>query len=78
MTEIQCTHCKEQVEVNFYFYDESVIKREFFPSDIPSYTATVKGRAICPSCGNTINQNFCNSISSMDIIKLAQGGKVIL
>ena len=78
MTEIQCKNCNEQVEVNFYFYEESIIKTEFFPSDTPAYAAIAKCRAICPSCGGTIEHYFHHSISSMNIITLAQGGKVVL
>ena len=78
MIEVPCNRCKREVEVNFYFFDSVINSEENFLSNQLAYLASAKGRAICPRCGTTIERTFSQQITHDDIVKFAQGGKVIL
>ena len=73
MKVITCTNCRQEVEVVMYLYDERIFCHDNTMHDYRYYEASVCGRAICPSCGSTINEKFRKTIYPEDIIKLAGG-----
>lgn len=71
---IKCK-CKEEVDVNMYFYDVHI----FNTANELGYKyseAHCRGKAICPLCGHEINEYFSSIIDSKDIIKLAVGKEI--
>lgn len=70
---IICKHCKETVDVPMYFYDHCIQTKILYMEPISEFTALVKGKAICPSCGSAINEVFKSIISNKDIVRLAIG-----
>lgn len=75
MTKVKCTNCRQEVYVEMYFHDARITVADNPLFDTKCYEAVVNGRAICPSCGTTINEIFNKSIYPEDIIKLAVGGR---
>lgn len=77
MQKVTCEHCKQSVFVNLYFYGAQITThdRAFEIGEKHYYTAMVNSKAICPLCGQTINQIFSKEISAKSIIELA-GGEV--
>lgn len=72
---VTCDKCKEEVQVNMYFYDASIGK-ESNPFCFAEYwEARCRGKAICPCCGVEIHKYYVRPIEPNDIIKLAIGGK---
>ena len=76
MMKTTCYHCKEEVDVAFYFCDARITSEENFYEGYEYYVARVKGKAICPACGTTIDKNFTETITKTDIIKLATEGLI--
>ena len=72
---VTCDRCKEEVQVNMYFYGEEVNKNIVIFSCAEYWEARCRGKAICPNCGVEIHKCYANSIEPRDIIKLAIGGK---
>ena len=72
---VTCDKCKEEVQVNMYFYDAN-IRKESDPFYFAEYwEARCRGKTICPSCGVEIHKYYARPINPNDIIKLATGGK---
>lgn len=72
MKRIQCSHCKQDVYVVLYFYDDKIIKHESnMTEEDEYYEARVFGKAICPSCGHEIREVFKRVISRESIIDLS-------
>lgn len=70
---ITCDKCKEEVQVNMYFYDVNICK-ESNPFYFAEYwEACCRGKAICPCCGYEIQRRYVRPIEPNDIIKLAIG-----
>lgn len=71
MLVIECKTCKEEVTVNMHMSHPAInFYRDGFNNRI-SWSARVKGRAICPKCGAEIEKYFESEISRSDIIDLA-------
>jgi hypothetical protein len=68
-----CKCCREEVEVNMFFYNRKILSTRLMPDDLEDYRAVVRGRAICPCCGAEINEEFSSLISRRDIVRLAIG-----
>ena len=72
---VTCDKCKEEVQVNMYFYDASIGK-ESDPFYFAEYwEARCRGKAICPNCGVEIQRRYVRPIETSNIIKLATGGR---
>ena len=69
---ISCRYCKQEVIVPLYFYYARIVSQRNFMGD-EYKLAMVKGKAICPGCGETIDETFQQEISDKDIIRLATG-----
>jgi hypothetical protein len=55
-----------------YFYDFDIATRD--SSDTPDakiYTASMKGKTICPKCGREMERLFTSKITNKDIQELA-------
>ena len=74
MNQITCPNCRQEVYVEMYFYDARITVADNHLFDTKCYEAMVNGRAICPSCGTTIDERFHKSIYPEEIVKLAVGG----
>lgn len=75
MLVIKCNTCKEEITVNMYMSQPTVnFHRDGFNNRI-SWSARVKGRAICPKCGAEIEKHFESEICSLDVIDLALRGE---
>ena len=74
MQKVRCEHCKAEVSVVLYFYDERILTHEsgLFQGG-RDYEAVVYGRSICPHCGAEVNKMFHKSITKEAIIGLAGG-----
>lgn len=71
MIKVTCNKCKEEVVVPLYFYDVRILVDEN-PIDMRrGYTASAWGKAICPQCGNDIDEQCRCPIFDDDIINLA-------
>ena len=71
MLKIECNVCKEEVIVNMHMSQPTIsFQRDGFGDKI-SWTARVRGRAICPKCGVEIEKRFESEIYPSDIIDLA-------
>ena len=71
MLVIDCDTCKEEVTVNMHMSLPTInFLRNGFDDRI-SWTARVRGRAICPRCGAEIEKRFESEIYPSDIIDLA-------
>lgn len=71
---VKCEHCRQDVHVCLYFYNERIITHDSM--DIPGeqyYEALVYGKAICPYCGKEVRELFKRTINKEDIIDLAGG-----
>ena len=71
MIKVTCPKCKSEEIVNMFFYDPIILSSETYIYHNRVYTANVKGRAVCPSCGDTIEQDFTCKLSKSDITELA-------
>lgn len=71
LLKITCDKCKERSEMNMYLTDSEIKTEEHYLELTRSYTAMVRGRAICPDCGHTIDKYFSAPIYTNDIIDLA-------
>ena len=71
MLKIDCNTCKEEVTVNMHMSQATInFQRDGFHDRI-SWTARVRGRAICPRCGAEIIKQFESEIYPSDVIDLA-------
>jgi hypothetical protein len=52
-----------------------ITKHQYFPEDAIEYTALVRGKAICPFCGQEIQETFEKLVTKTDIIRIATGGE---
>ena len=68
---VTCPRCKNEPEVYLYYYDEQITTQQYIPMSNVEYTARVKGKAICPCCGEEIVKAFDKVITMKDIIRLA-------
>ena len=67
---ITCKSCKQQVEVNMYFYNAEIkVIDDLDRLGKKLYTATADGKAICPNCGKEIREIFYRFIPDKDIIR---------
>jgi DNA-directed RNA polymerase subunit RPC12/RpoP len=74
MQKVRCEHCKAEVPVMLYFYDERInTHTSSFDTCGQYYEAEVSGRSICPYCGAKVRTTFRKSITKEDIIDLAGG-----
>ena len=74
MQKVRCEHCKTEVPVMLYFYDERIRTHESSLDPCKEYyEAVVYGKSICPYCGNEVKKTFAKLISKEDIIDLAGG-----
>lgn len=71
---ITCKHCKQKVDVCFYFSDPRITTETNASTTVQCYTATATAKTICPLCGMTIEEVFQKAIAPGDIIKLAVRG----
>lgn len=71
MIRIVCSNCKEEINVNMYFYDQRIIREQEFLSDKEYYQATVRGKTICPMCGMEVEKRFTSAIYPSEVIQLA-------
>ena len=74
MLTVVCPKCKNTQTLPFYIYDVRIIVEEvpFAETDSnKNYTASVLGRATCPTCGEDIREHFMNTIYRTDIVDLA-------
>ena len=71
MIKVTCPRCKSEEVVNMFFHEPVIATSETYIYHTKVYTAHVKGRAVCPSCGNTIEQDFACPLSQSDIVELA-------
>ena len=77
MLQITCNTCKGKATVNMHFSNPAInFQRDGF-SDRIIYIARVKGRAICPNCGDVIEKRFESEIYPSDVIDLALRGEKI-
>lgn len=72
---VTCSRCKIESDLKFYFYDQMITKHQYFPEDAIEYTALVRGKAICPFCGQEIQETFEKLVTKTDIIRIATGGE---
>jgi len=70
---VTCSKCRIESDLKFYFYDQMILKQQYFPQDAVEYTAFVRGKAICPFCGQELQETFEKILTKNDIIKLATG-----
>jgi hypothetical protein len=74
MQKVRCEHCKAEVPVVLYFYDERInTHTSGFDPCQQYYEAEVSGKSICPYCGAEVHKTFKKLISAEDIIDLAGG-----
>ena len=74
MQKVMCEHCKQEVLVMLYFYDDKIIVHESSAlRDERYYEAVVSGKSICPYCGGEVHKTFRRSITKNDIVDLAGG-----
>lgn len=74
MQKVKCEHCKAEVLVMLYFYDERInTHTSSFDTCGQYYEAEVSGRSICPYCGAEVHTTFRKFITKEDIIDLAGG-----
>ena len=74
---VKCDHCREDVEVNFYFCNYYIAKQESFLLEWPTetYKAIAGGKALCPCCGKEIVKIYHRELTKQDIINFAICGK---
>lgn len=71
---ITCKHCKQEVDVCFYFSNPRIITETDASAMVQCYTAIATAKTLCPSCGTVIEEVFQKTIAPGDIIKLAVRG----
>ena len=73
---VTCKSCKQEVDVALYFYDAHIQMVED-PVHFFNYSrALCRAKAICPCCGQEIQEYFEREIPKNTIIKLATGEEV--
>lgn len=72
---VTCNNCGQKVEVPMYFHNERITTTSYFQFNTEEYKAFIDGKAICPPCGDTIQEIFHSTISKEDIIWIATKGK---
>lgn len=68
---IKCKSCQEESYQTVYLYDEQILTCGTPFSDRKEYTASVRGKSICPRCGQLSDTQFTNEIYPSEIIDLA-------
>lgn len=68
---IKCHCCKEEIEIQPYFYDIKIMTRQYTPFEHTEYTARVRGKCTCYCCGTELDQSFSMPISQNEIITIA-------
>lgn len=71
MLKVDCKNCKEEVIVNMHMSQPTINFYRDEPNDRISWSAHVKGRAICPTCGVEIIKRFESEICLSDVVDLA-------
>ena len=64
-----CTACRQELDLQLYFYDVEIIKDMRYPLDDPEYYACAKIKGICPYCGYLIRDSLKSIISRNDIVQ---------
>lgn len=72
---LTCDACKSEVDVNIYYYDYRITTESWHSLDDISYVAEVRGKALCPCCGATIQEHSRHTLTKGEIIELSQKGK---
>ena len=70
-----CPMCGQRVAVIPYFHNERVVC--FTDITNSEYDVSVNLKAVCPSCGATINKTYANILSKQDICELALKGREV-
>ena len=69
---IMCNRCHKNVEVSMYFYNFKITDIDSIDTlGAKNYTASMKGKTICPKCGREIERMFTSKITNKDIQELA-------
>ena len=71
MLKLTCNRCKQEVVVPLYFYDIRILVEDNPVNMNREYTASALGKAICPNCGNEIQEHCKSLITLSDIENLA-------
>jgi hypothetical protein len=71
---ITCKHCKQEVDVCFYFSNPRITTETDASAMVQCYTAIATAKTLCPLCGTAIEEVFQKTIAPGDIIKLAVRG----
>ena len=66
-----CKYCKEEFEVTPYFSDARIYVDEDPCLLTREYVAEVKGKMVCPCCGELIQHTFKATVANKEIITLA-------
>jgi hypothetical protein len=64
-----CTACKQELDLQLYFYDVEIIKDTSYLELDPEYYACAKIKGICPCCGYLIRDSLKSVISCNDIVQ---------
>ena len=68
---ITCKHCKQEINVFFYFNSPRITTETNAVSMSQYYTAITNARTVCPLCGRLIEEVFQKTLTPGDIIELA-------
>ena len=68
-----CKHCKQEIDVFFYFNNPRITTETNAQAMVQCYTAITNAKTICSECGIAIEEVFKKTIAPSDIIKLATG-----
>lgn len=68
---IKCKSCQEGSYRTVYLYNEQIHTHNTPFSDRKEYIACVRGKSVCPRCGELSDTLFTNEIYESDIIDLA-------
>ena len=66
-----CKHCKQEIDVFFYFNSPRITTETNAGGMSHCYTAMTNARTVCPLCGALIEEVFQKTITPSDIIKIA-------
>lgn len=72
---VECQHCKQQIDVPPYFFNERITVEEDPIYLRRFYKASVDAKAICPLCGHEFLKTYRQLVSLDDIISIATKGK---
>ena len=71
-----CKYCKQEFEVTPYFSNARIYVDEDPRLLTREYVAEVKGKMVCPYCGELIQHTFKTIVTNKEIITLALGREI--